>query len=82
MIKHWVKQWWIAFDQLCNACIPSVNTWADETFSSRCHRLGRSSSGWAITEQVVNHIFFWELDHCRQSYDSECARRQSPPESR
>lgn len=73
-MKHWTKQVLIALDQLANACLKG---WADETLSSRAHREKRTR-----TEKVINALFFWQPDHCRQAYLSERNRMQMAPEFR
>lgn len=69
-----LKQILIAIDQLANAVIGG---WADETLSSRAWRENRTR---LIT--VINCLFFWEGNHCEESYISERKRLQLPPEFR
>lgn len=68
-----LKQIAIAFDQLLNALLGGM---ADETLSARAHRTG---SAW---EPVIDALFFWQADHCFESYISEKRRQQLPPEYR
>lgn len=68
----------IALDQLCNTIF---NGWPDETFSSRCWRWSKDGKrDWP--RKLVDGILFWDKDHCRESYESERAGRQLPPELR
>ena len=68
----------IAFDQLVNTIF---NGWPDETFSSRCWRWSISGKrDWP--RKIVDGIFFWDEDHCKESYESERVGRQLPPELR
>lgn len=67
------KQIAIAFDQLANALLGGM---ADETLSARAHRTG---SAW---EPLIDALFFWQSDHCFESYMSEKARKQLPQEYR
>ena len=60
----------IAFDQWCNCWLGSG--YADETLSAYAHRTG----GWR--RKVINAIFFWEPDHCYDSYLAELERRHLP----
>lgn len=74
----WGKAVAVAFDQLVNAF---CGGWPDETLSSRAWRwelAGKRS--WP--RKVIDRLFFWESEHCRESYESELARRQWPPELR
>lgn len=67
------KRLLIAFDQLVNTILFG---WPDETLSSRCYRLRLAGKTWP--EKVVNTIFFWEKNHCEESYNSEVLGRQLP----
>lgn len=73
-----MKQVLIAIDQLANAL---AGGWADETLSSRAHRVARNG-GPPWPEKVINALFFWQDDHCRASYESERLRMQAPPDLR
>lgn len=76
-----MKQSLIALDQL-------VNTWvwaagegfglADETLSARAWRL-RERPVWGLARCLVDLLFFWEADHCEDSYRKEQERRHLPP---
>lgn len=68
-----IKQIAIAFDQLLNAVLGGM---ADETLSARAHRTG---SAW---EPIIDALFFWQADHCFESYLSEKERKQLPQEYR
>lgn len=67
------KQIAIAVDQLANALLGGM---ADETLSARAHRTG---SAW---EPLIDALFFWQSDHCFESYMSEKDRKQLPQEYR
>lgn len=76
-MKHYYFQVLIAIDQLLNALFGG---WADETISARTHR-----SGWVILEVLIDFTFgllFFEVNHCRNSYQSEMNRNHLPPEYR
>lgn len=68
-----LKQVAIAFDQLLNALLGGF---ADETLSARAHRTQ------SPLERYIDAIFFWQPDHCADSYLSEKERKQLPPEYR
>ena len=61
----------IAVDQLFNALLAG---YPDETLSSRAFRC-RHKKRWAITEKVINAIFFWDrqgdIRHCELSFLGE-----------
>lgn len=68
-----IKQTLIAFDQLVNAMLGG---WADETLSSRAWRESPRLA------RVIDIIFWFDKDHCKESYLSEKKRLQIAPELR
>ena len=74
----------VAVDQLLNVIMwPfSTETWADESFSSRCGRL-QHRYPYKFYAAIVNFLFLWQYpDHCRRTYEKELTRYQFPPEMR
>lgn len=68
----------VALDQLVNTVFGG---YADETISSRSHRAYVAGKRkW--TRNVINAMFFWQKDHCKEAYESEMDRSQLPPEMR
>ena len=68
----------IALDQLVNTL---AGGWPDETLSSRAWRWTLAGvRSWPC--RAIDALFFWETDHCRESYESERLGRQLPPELR
>lgn len=65
----------IAADQLINAIFGG---WADETLSARVWRNQNNSWYWRFLLRVINSLFFWQNNDCRQSFDSEVLRRHFP----
>lgn len=66
----------IAIDQLANALLGGH---ADETLSARAHRMREKNHRyWGWTAGAIDWLFFWQADHCQQSYESELQRRQLP----
>jgi hypothetical protein len=74
-----MKQVLIAIDQLFNT---ALGGWADETLSARCWRKRNDDYAWEAACWVIDRLFFWQHQHCRQSYESEQKRRQLPAEYR
>ena len=68
----------IAIDQLFNTLIAG---YADETLSSRAYRHKKDGSR-AWPAWIIDHIFFWQDEHCKASYESELERTQLPVEFR
>lgn len=72
------KSVFIAADQLVNALLAG---WPDETLSSRAWRWEQNGvRSWP--RRFIDRLFFWEKQHCFQSYKSEREGRQLPPEFR
>ena len=68
----------VALDQLVNTLFGG---YADETISSRSHRAYVSGKRkWM--RNLINALFFWQNDHCKEAYESEISRGQLPPEMR
>lgn len=71
----------IGFDQLANTLIPGG--YADETLSSRAHRMREKKQRyWGWTANAIDAMFFWQGDHCRKAYEDELKRKQLPPQMR
>ena len=70
-----MKRTMIAIDQLLNTLIwLRADGWGapDETLSARAWR----TQHWS--RSIIDAFFFWQRDHCYQSYLAEIARRQLP----
>ena len=68
----------IGVDQLVNALLGG---WPDETMSSRAWRWEWDGvRSWP--RKLIDLLFFWDLEHCRLSFESERVGRQLPPELR
>jgi hypothetical protein len=81
---HWFLQLAISLDQLANVLLApfSLNTWADETISSRCGRMG-SRYPYKLYKVVIDFFFLWQgPNHCENAYKKELTRYQFPPSMR
>lgn len=67
----------IAFDQLLNTLLGST---PDETLSARAYRLRLVSPAWHVAQIVIDGLFFWQQEHCKQSYFAEFERKHLPGE--
>ena len=76
-MTYW-KKVFIAVDQLVNAVLAG---WPDETMSSRAWRWEQDGVR-AWPRRLIDRLFFWEQNHCLESYQSERESRQLPPELR
>ena len=84
-IKHGLEELFIAFDQMLNVLTNpfSEQSWADETLSSRCGRLGHRSP-YKFWRVVIDAVFypFQGPNHCANAFQKEKRRYNSPPEIR
>lgn len=78
-LSNWALQVLIAVDQLCTALLGGF---ADETMSSYAWRMEQQGKPWGVMRRVIDAIFWWQPNHCREAYRSEVLRRQDPPELR
>ena len=68
----------IALDQLANALLDGR---PDETLSSRAWRWEQNGiRSWP--RRIIDVLFFFDPEHCRESFESERTGRQQPPELR
>ena len=75
-----IEQVLIAIDQLLNAF---CNGMADETLSSRAHRRQHKNRFWKHARKYIDLfflLFFFQKNHCYQSYLSEVKRKHVPPD--
>lgn len=61
----------LVLDQVFN--VVAGSGWADELYSAYAHR----RKSWE--RRLVNGLFFWQRDHCKDAYEGEVERRQLPP---
>ena len=77
-IKRYIWNLLIALDQIINT---ACGGYPDETFSSRVHRKAEAGQWfWKRLRSLINGLFFWQQNHCLESYQSEQLRRHSPAE--
>lgn len=95
VLKHNVKQFLISLDQtagcfiailstLASYLIPSIPywcAWADETMSALAHRWHANNVRY-WPKKTIDTLFWFDKNHCEESYNSEKMRTQSPPECR
>ncbi len=68
----------VAVDQLINTFFCGM---ADETLSSRTYRHYMKGE-YAWLYKIINALFFWQNDHCKEAYESELERMHLPPSMR
>lgn len=74
-------QFWVAFDQVLNTIFGTG--WADETLSAGAYRTELKGAFWGrFWRPLIDGLFFWQDEHCKESHRSEMERRQSHPEAR
>jgi hypothetical protein len=68
----------VAFDRLLNALSGGSH---DETLSSRAHRMrDEGRPYWSAFAWLIDTGFFWQDDHCWESWVNECQRRNPAAE--
>lgn len=84
-LKHGVIQLFVALDQLLNVLtnLFSLETWADETLSSRCGRLGHRYpyKFWRVVIDAICRPFQGP-NHCVNAFKKEQTGYQLPPAAR
>ncbi len=79
-MRFLVLQLVISIDQLFNVLLGG---YADETLSSRAWRAYYDKKPFGLVfKPVIDTIFFFDKDHCFNSFLSERLDRQQPPENR
>lgn len=79
-MRFLILQLAISIDQLFNALLGG---YADETLSSRAWRAYYDKKPFGLFfKPVIDTIFFFDKDHCFNSFLSERLDRQQPPENR
>lgn len=69
----------VAISRLLNAILGG---YSGEMFSARAYRLRNKSLFWGITKEILDSVFWWQLDHCLGCYEFEKARTDKPEEYR
>jgi hypothetical protein len=68
----------VAADRLLNALTGGSS---DETLSSRAHRMRwQMRPYWTVFANCIDRAFFWQRNHCAQSWRNECNRRNPASE--
>lgn len=47
-----------------------LNGCHDQTVSARCY-VNRERLPWKFAYHTINMIFFWQKDHCKESFESD-----------
>lgn len=69
----------ISLDQFVNTLLWG---YADETLSARAYRHAEIKKGRRWPMWLIDHIFFWQDQHCKSAYEAELERVHLPPEMR
>ena len=68
-LMQWLKVWFfkllVVISQTINALI--LNGEPDQTISSRAYSCNNVKV-WSLVERAINFVFFWEKDHCYNSW--------------
>jgi hypothetical protein len=67
----------VAISRLLNATLCG---YSGEMLSARAYRMRNTSLFWGVMMEVLDSVFWWQLDHCRGCYEFEKARTDKPEE--
>ena len=85
-IRHNLHQTLISWDQaitttICSIILPNEKSYGDETMSARALRWENNGiRSWP--RKLIDILFWWDDNHCEESYESEKKGTQLPPELR
>jgi hypothetical protein len=65
-IYAWLKKVLAIFSQCVNALL--LNGRPNQTVSSRAHSESSTSRVWRVTERGLNLVFWFDKDHCANSF--------------
>lgn len=66
---EWLKKLVAVASQAVNALL--LNGRTNQTVSSRAHSQSDGSRAWRITERVLDLVFWFDKDHCANSFRKE-----------
>lgn len=66
----------VAVDQLVNTLLWGF---ADETLSARAYRHAEIKKDRRWPMWIIDHLFFWQDQHCKAAYEAELERAHLPP---
>lgn len=69
----------VAISRLLNAFLGG---YSGEMLSARAYRLRNNSLFWGVTKEILDSVFWWQLEHCRGCYEFEKANSDKPEEYR
>ena len=85
-LQHNFHQILVSWDQaitttVCSIILPNEKSYGDETMSARALRWENNRiRSWP--RKLIDILFWWDDNHCEESYESEKKGRQLPPELR
>ena len=85
-LRHNFHQILVSWDQaitttICSIILPNEKSYGDETMSARALRWENNRiRSWP--RKLIDILFWWDDNHCKESYESEKKGRQPPPELR
>lgn len=70
-----LKQVLIAIDRRINALLDGN---PNETLSSRAYRMEQAGKPMGFMRRVIDTLFWFDKDHCKESYQNELKRAHVP----
>lgn len=76
---RYIKNVMIAIDQLANCILGGM---PDETISAKVYRMRERGFYWEYLRIMIDKLFWFDKNHCLESYNSELYRKQISAEYR
>lgn len=73
----YITRIFVIFSQSLNVIF--FDGFPDEMLSARCYRQ-QADLTWAKRKSFIDKLFYWQVDHCKQCFEWEEARVDSPGE--
>lgn len=71
-----VKNLLLALDQLIYVIITLGSGNPDETCSSAAYRMEMKGKVFGFWRPIIDCIFFWDDNHCKESYENELLKKE------
>jgi hypothetical protein len=67
----------VSVSRLVNALLCG---YSGEMLSARAYRLRNKSLFWGVLKEILDSVFWWQLEHCRNCFEFELEHRDKPEE--
>lgn len=67
-MREWLWRVLVVMSQMVNVVLLFGHP--NETVCARCYR-NRHKRGWATAQAIIDIVFWWQCEHCRESHLSD-----------